>query len=424
MAGIGRPADKRASHVLPHFAMGTAWEAVLADDWILLPDAITAIADARAIPRSEAIPLTVSLAKNGEVGSRIALEVNRSEGQPHRNVPMSDAHWRDLETLDTAWIDTGNAEFIDGYAWRGIQIHAGDLALSHPQIGPQSQGKLQPVAYREGSEEFDEPKADWLELWQGPLHFRATFDKGRFGLGHTLERINQYALEASTGGGRHEPIYSVRLDPSDGAIVIKWLIGAAGQKPRVTSYYNGALSRKLYERLRDDQNFRDQHLAHLPSSTRPRAVGAYACGITIREWAEREFFEAIHAGHCEIWARVGSKVARFRRVPSDVFHAYKIRSWGYGRPGGAWADLGGAEPLFAIHVAPSHRSESSSISSVAVERFTYDEVVSWCRDWIASGKGNGMDKAWLAFQRLPNAKGCARDTFFRPAWNEAKTKAP
>lgn len=141
----------------------------MADEWILLPDAIKAIADARAIPRSEAIPLTVSLAKNGEVGSRIALEVNRSEGQPRRNVPMSNAHWRDLEKLDTAWIDTGNAEFIDGYAWRGIQIHAGDLALSHPQVGPQSQGKLQPVATANRPPKSEavsdvEPSQDWIRI--------------------------------------------------------------------------------------------------------------------------------------------------------------------------------------------------------------------------------------------------------------------
>src|SRR3546814_4577745 len=29
---IGRPSDKRASHALPRFTLGTAWEAELADD--------------------------------------------------------------------------------------------------------------------------------------------------------------------------------------------------------------------------------------------------------------------------------------------------------------------------------------------------------------------------------------------------------
>lgn len=53
---------------------------------------------------------------------------------------------------------------------------------------------------------------------------------------------------------------------------------------------------------------------------------------------------------------------------------------------------------------------------------SHDEVVSWCRHWIETGKGNGSARAWAAFQKMREFKGCSRDDVFRPAWNEAKTK--
>lgn len=281
------------------------------------------------------------------------------------------------------------------------------------------------LANNHGLSEFDEPKTDWLELWQGPLHFRATYDRGKFGPGHSMERINQFGVEGATARGRHPAIYSVRLDADDGAVVIQWLIGLPGRRPPFQSvrYYHGGLGRGLYQRLRDEPKVRDEQLAHLPPDQRARAVGAYACGLSMREWAETEFFQAVHAGLCEIWARVGSKVAPFRRVPADIFRSYEIQEWGYGVPGGAWAKLNGAESLYSIRVAASesYLAQMASEQS-AMQRMPYETVVEWCRDWVASGRGNGMDRAWAAFKVLPGAGGCARDTFFRPAWNEAKTK--
>ena len=78
---------------------------------------------------------------------------------------------------------------------------------------------------------FDEARPDWLELWQGPIYFRATYDKGKYGLGHTLERINQYGREGATGGGRHEPIYSVRLDPATTSEVHRVARRLPGRQP-------------------------------------------------------------------------------------------------------------------------------------------------------------------------------------------------
>lgn len=214
------------------------------------------------------------------------------------------------------------------------------------------------------------------------------------------------------------------MDADDGALVIEWLIGLSGRPPpyQTVRYYHGGLGRGLYDRLRDDPDFRDQQLVHLPPDQRERAVGAYACAITIRDWAEQEFFVAVHAGQCEIWARAGSKVAPFRRIPADVFTAYQVQTWGYGIGGGAWATLKGAEPLYSVRVAASQQYLAQIEAEQSVARITHEEAVRWCRDWMDSGKGNGMDKALPALKKLPGAGGCARDTFFRPAWNEAKTK--
>jgi len=53
-------------------------------------------------------------------------------------------------------------------------------------------------------------------------------------------------------------------------------------------------------------------------------------------------------------------------------------------------------------------------------KVTHEHVVTWCRDWIANGKGGDSNKAWREFAKLPEFKGCSRDHWFRPAWDEAK----
>lgn len=56
-------------------------------------------------------------------------------------------------------------------------------------------------------------------------------------------------------------------------------------------------------------------------------------------------------------------------------------------------------------------------------KVSHAEVVQWCRDWIAGGRGNDGNKAWKEFSALPEFEGCSREDVFRPAWLEAKTKA-
>lgn len=115
------------------------------DEWLPLTQAIETACEA-GLAKSTAIPRIIGLAKDQEVRSRIALEIDRYEGQPKPNVEMSEAHWRDLEKFDSDWIGTGNAEWRDGYAWRGIEIHARDLAIALGTKGKHSHTNLQPVA--------------------------------------------------------------------------------------------------------------------------------------------------------------------------------------------------------------------------------------------------------------------------------------
>jgi hypothetical protein len=197
--------------------------------------------------------------------------------------------------------------------------------------------------------DFDAPQPRWLELWQGPLRFRATYERGQFGPGHSFEDINKHGL----GRSKNRDIYTVRGDPGDGAIVIEWHVGLPGRKRSESRYYDGHPKRELSNQLKDDRAFRKRYFGHLPAELRERAVGAYATAVTIREWLEQEFFNAVYEGQCEIWARIGSRVAPFSRISADVFRAHKVKCWGYGNPGAAWAELKGESSLFAIHVAPS-----------------------------------------------------------------------
>ncbi len=68
------------------------------------------------------------------------------------------------------------------------------------------------------------------------------------------------------------------------------------------------------------------------------------------------------------------------------------------------------------HFPPNSRKRRKAVIP------THEDVVDWCRDWIAGGKGSGMDKAWNVFKLNPAHRGLSRDEAFRPAWRDAKTK--
>ena len=121
----------------------------MAQDWISLPDAICALSRLDDFNRKRAIELLLAMAKDMDLNTRMALEVNRSEGPPKQYVPMLEAHWRDLEQLDSNWINTGNAEWREEYQWRGIQISLNDMATYFPAIRRQFDENLQLVATSE-----------------------------------------------------------------------------------------------------------------------------------------------------------------------------------------------------------------------------------------------------------------------------------
>lgn len=68
------------------------------------------------------------------------------------------------------------------------------------------------------------------------------------------------------------------------------------------------------------------------------------------------------------------------------------------------------------------RLEEAGLSNGDMPLLPHSRVVEWCRHWIESGKGNGMDKAWEAFRTDPQHAGLSRDDAFRPAWKEAKLR--
>lgn len=143
-------------------------EADLDSGWIPLSAAIERARASKLVPEGQAIPRVIALARGMEVRSRIALQVNRHEGQPTPNVTMNESHWRDLEKFDSDWIDTGNAEWDDGYAWRGIEIHGGDLAIALSTIRRASGRNLQPVANSKTTircaDTDEDTNSDWLRI--------------------------------------------------------------------------------------------------------------------------------------------------------------------------------------------------------------------------------------------------------------------
>lgn len=83
-----------------------------------------------------------------------------------------------------------------------------------------------------------------------------------------------------------------------------------------------------------------------------------------------------------------------------------------------WSLLLNPEEVYSKWPLQVHETEAPALTTMS-----HDDVVNWCRNWIAEGRGNGMDKAWLVFKTLPARRGLSRDDNFRPAWLEAKTKA-
>jgi hypothetical protein len=157
-------------------------------------------------------------------------------------------------------------------------------------------------------------------------------------------------------------LYSVWLDPSDGATVIEWWLGREDSEGPLTTvrYYTPEIDPKFAEQLRENPEERDRQLGFVPPEKRLRATGAYAIAFSIRHWANSEFFHAIDAGRCHIWARVGSRTSPFSRIPSDIFSSYRIERWGFGQTGAAYATLDGEPSLYSIRVSAAQEVAAES----------------------------------------------------------------
>lgn len=83
-------------------------------------------------------------------------------------------------------------------------------------------------------------------------------------------------------------------------------------------------------------------------------------------------------------------------------------------------DLGRQNPYSEIRFARAEVLKNFPEAPAA--RPSHGDVVTWCREWIESGNGTGMDKAWGEFHSIPKHKGLSRDDVFRPAWREAKSR--
>ena len=351
----------------------------LQDEWWTWPEAIAWIGsrDTRNVAtlrflggqwlrRSEANAATITAGTQAYLATHYCTSGREAEGELHRAIergalgtigrsapeqkssPLPKEDWRGGKVVYSegvaVLVSAANPLIVWAY---DVGINRSDLVREFPESAcVDTDVARAPLS-------LESPNAEWIELWQGPLIFRATNDRGKFGPGHTLERIHQFADDGASANGTQIPFYRVRVDPADGAIYVEW-IGSPmrnGEFPSIR-YYEG-LGRGLYERLRNEPTLRDQHFRTFPilPEQYERAVGAIAIALSIQEWLRSEFFNAIHAGDCEIWARMGSKLASFTRIPADVFRNYNIRSWGFGLPGGAWAELEGAPTLYAIYVA-------------------------------------------------------------------------
>lgn len=189
---------------------------------------------------------------------------------------------------------------------------------------------------------FDKKRINWLELWQGPFVFRASFHNGVYSQGHTLAEIESLGLERLHG------IAQISLSAPEGAVVIDWIAGPRGS-PRREALHTG-LSMEWVNQL--GEATRRESAGQL-SDDNKKHLAVLTVVSSIRACLEREFRQAIDAGQCMIMARVGSRAAAaFTEIPPDVFRAYRVASWGHGVVGGARAEGENLPTLFSLCVRP------------------------------------------------------------------------
>ena len=258
------------------------------------------------------------------------------------------------------------------------------------------------------SNPINEPKAGWIGLVLGPLHYRSTFNDGIFREGHTPEEICTFAMQDQSIAQS----FIIRLDHSNGNIVVDWLIDVPGiqifSQPQIFLPL-GSYSLRYVERLALGAK---AEWRELPDDLRRVAREGATAGIYVQECLRQEFYYAVKSGKCEVWGRRNSRLAPFEKIPFDVFRSYwpGIIIWPPDFGDGVSAEIEGEPTLYALQVAAAASSpEDKPVPFSDAER----------REWMVSLAENNADKAHKIFKKHPRFDG-TKQLAFRSEWKEVR----
>jgi hypothetical protein len=217
---------------------------------------------------------------------------------------------------------------------------------------------------------FQPPKANWIPLHLGPIHFRSFSDGKDFVAVEPLDALAKRFQWSDAG--------QISIEEESGAVVIAWDFDASnGIRVRSTEKHFGDGPHRFQLNQIDDARARPRNQGGPIGWTASLSLGArnLFCGaVSLRNRMIEEFRYAVDARHCKVFARVDSPTAPFTEVPADVFRRYRVTSWGVGTAGGGEAELAGEPKLFAIHLEPVIRRTIAPLHQRAatirdIERF-------------------------------------------------------
>lgn len=154
---------------------------------------------------------------------------------------------------------------------------------------------------------------------------------------------------------------------------------------------------------------------------KPHVDGSHPPIIETYRQASRTLHSALRDG--SLLSYVAPASGTPLQVPRLYWNGVNPESLRYAYPG-VTPDYHGAgcPVLLSRQSFDAWRAAISPIKAPEKTRLSHGYVVNWCKHWIESGNGNGMDKAWQDFQATPEHHGLSRDDVCRPAWREAKTR--
>jgi hypothetical protein len=173
----------------------------------------------------------------------------------------------------------------------------------------------------------------------------------------------------------------------------------------------------IWQNAAGDLQFRDPEGAVVKS----RIDGALPPSVAMHCQASRTIHGALRDGNLPAYVapETGAtlQVSRFYWNTVDPVNLHLVYK------GVTSGDKGAGCPvLVSRQLFDTWRAAIPALKTPEQPRPTHDEIVNWCKCWIESGKGNGMDKAWRHFHAAPEHHGLSRDDVFRPAWNAAKRR--